>query len=194
MKRGFKTWAENEALRLRGELRLPKDAPLEGRELAKHLRVPIATPDEIGVDASILDELLVRSASRWSAVTLYLRNSPFVVFNPKHSEQRQESDLMHEFAHILCKHPPQKIVAKGLFPFPIREYNPEQEEEADWLGATLKLPRELLMRALQKGFSDEQLAEQFKCSVPLARMRRNRSGVQLHLKRLSAWRTANGWR
>jgi Zn-dependent peptidase ImmA (M78 family) len=194
MKRGFKTWAENEALRLRGELRLPKDAPLEGRELAKHLRVPIATPAEIGADADILQELLVTSSSRWSAVTLYLHNTPFVVFNPAHSEQRQESDLMHEFAHILCKHPPQKIVAKGLFPFPIREYNSEQEEEADWLGATLKLPRELLMRAIQKGLSDEQLADQFKCSVPLARMRRNRSGVQVHLQRLSALKAANGWR
>jgi Zn-dependent peptidase ImmA (M78 family) len=194
MKRGFKTWAENEALRLRGELHLPSDAPLEGRELAKHLRVPIATPADIGVDAETLQELLVGSASRWSAVTLYLHNTPFVVFNPTHSEQRQESDLMHEFAHILCKHPPQRIVAKGLFPFPIREYNVEQEEEADWLGATLKLPRDLLMRALKKGFSDEQLADQFKCSVPLARMRRNRSGVQIQLQRLSAWKANNGWR
>lgn len=193
MKHGFKTWAENEALRLRVEMHLAKNAALPARSLANHLEIPITTPAEIGVDAQTLQELLGNSTSRWSAVTLYLRNTPFVLFNPTHSEQRQESDLMHEFAHILCKHPPQKVVVGGLFPFPIREYDTEQEEEADWLGATLKLPREALMRAIQQGFSDERLAEEFKCSVPLARMRKNRSGVKVQLDRQKAWRAARGW-
>ena len=193
MKHGFKTWAEKEALRLRGEMRLPKDAALPARSLAEHLQIPIATPAEIGVDEQTLTELLGNSMSRWSAMTLYLRAVPFVVFNPTHSDQRQESDLMHEFAHILCEHPPQRVVVGGLLPFPMREYNQAQEEEADWLGATLKLPREALMQAVRRGFTDEQLAEQFHCSVPLARMRTNRSGVRVQLQRLNSWRAARGW-
>ncbi|TDU69448.1 uncharacterized protein DUF955 [Prosthecobacter fusiformis] len=193
MKHGFKTWAEKEALRLRSEMQLSEDATLPARGLAQHLKIEIATPPEIGVDEKTLGVLLGPGTSRWSAVTLYLHKTPFVVFNPTHSEQRQESDLMHEFAHILCKHSPTKVLVGGGFPFPIREYNKDQEEEADWLGATLKLPRNALLSAVKKGLTDEELAEQFKCSVPLARMRRNRSGVKMQLQRLQALKANRGW-
>lgn len=193
MRHGFKTWAEKEALRLRDEMHLHKDAALPARSLAGHLRIPLATPKDLGLDEHTLTELLGNSTSRWSAMTLYLQGMPFVVFNPTHSDQRQESDLMHEFGHILCKHPPQRVVVGGSLPFPIREYNADQEEEADWLGATLKLPRDALMQAVRRGFTDDQLAEHFLCSVPLARMRKNRSGVVVQLKRINQWRQTRGW-
>ena len=52
---------------------------------------------------------------------------------------------MHEMAHLICKHKPAELVPVGGFPFSLREYDAVQEEEANWLGACLQLPRPALL-------------------------------------------------
>lgn len=187
MKHGFKTWAEKEAERLRRLNQLAPDDALPARSVAQHLNVRVVTPEQLGISAVDISVLLRADRSHWSAMTLYYLNEPFVVHNPSHSEARQETDLMHELAHLLCEHPLCRIVPAGKFPFPMREYNAEHEAEADWLAGALKVPREAMLRLIRQGASTEELASHFECSLPLARMRRNKTGVDVQVRRSMAY-------
>jgi Zn-dependent peptidase ImmA (M78 family) len=106
MRHGFKTWAESEAKNRRLLEKLSPGCALPARAIAKQLEIRVVTPEEMGVDSTDLGVLLKGERSHWSAMTLYFRDEPFVVHNPTHSGPRQETDLMHEFAHLICKHPP----------------------------------------------------------------------------------------
>jgi hypothetical protein len=93
---------------------------------------------------------------------------------------------MHEVAHIICEHPPMKIsMVAGL---PVREYSEVHEEEAEWLGSCLQLPRVPLIAALRRGHSESQIMEQFRLSAPMLRYRRNKTGVNVQLARIAASR------
>ena len=47
MRRGFKTWAENQAKEQRHKLDLKADAPLPARQLASWLKIPIFGPEQM---------------------------------------------------------------------------------------------------------------------------------------------------
>lgn len=187
MRRGFKTWAEQESVRRRVQANLGADAPLPARKLGELLNVPVITPRDVGMSERDLSVLLKGEKSRWSAMTLYPDGVPLVIYNPSHSAVRQETDIMHEFAHIICKHPAGKVLCGGGLPIVLREYNREHEEEADWLAGTLKVPRDGMVSVLRLGATTDDLARHFECSVSLARMRRNRTGVDLQLARSSSY-------
>jgi Zn-dependent peptidase ImmA (M78 family) len=59
----------------------------------------------------------------------------------------------------------------------------EQEEEADWLGGCLLLPRELLLKAARKEMTPADIAATYETSESMARFRLNASGVLVQLGR-----------
>jgi hypothetical protein len=73
--------------------------------------------------------------------------------------------MIHELSHIICKHQPIKIGTLPGLPFPVREYDAGQEEEAIWLGACLQLPRAGLLWARRQGMGDEEIAEYYGASI-----------------------------
>ena len=182
MQRGFKTKAERLACELRAQLNLDPFAPLPGKRLVSHLKVHLIHPAEIpDMPADLLHRVLKSGSEHWSAITFYDCNArPFIIHNPNHAPPRQESDLMHESAHILCEHPPAQIVSLGGFA--LRTYNSAHEDEASWLGGCLQIPREGLLWAIKRRMSDEELARHFGASLEMARFRRRTTGVdnQLH--------------
>jgi Zn-dependent peptidase ImmA (M78 family) len=188
MQRGFKTRAEKVSCQLRAEMGLSAHAPLAGKQLIAHLRVLLIQPADIpGIRAELLHEVLNGSSEYWSAITFYDQSGrPVIIFNPRHAPARQESDLMHEAAHILCKHPPAKIVRIGGFG--MRTYDESQEEEAKWLGACLQITREGLLWAIREQMTTEAMAGFYGASEALVRFRRNTSGVDVQLKRYQAYR------
>jgi IrrE N-terminal-like domain len=64
----------------------------------------------------------------------------------------------------------------------------EQEEEADWLGGCLLLPRELLLKAAFKGLSAQAISDKYKTSEPMARFRLNASGLLVQVGRAKSAR------
>jgi Zn-dependent peptidase ImmA (M78 family) len=56
-------------------------------------------------------------------------------------------------------------------------YGRDQENEADWLAASLLLPRDGLLSYFSRRRSVEAIAAQFQVSVELARWRLNATGV-----------------
>ena len=84
---------------------------------------------------------------------------------------------MHEIAHIICGHKMEKIVIRKDIPFPLRDYNSEQEDEAKWLGGCLQIPRRALVKMIYKGLDTMELAEHFGASKDMVLYRLRITGA-----------------
>jgi len=181
MNRGFKTWAENEALTVRGSLGLAARERLPGRVLLKHLGAIITRPARIpGMTAADIAQLTETDPTGWSAITAAYNGTSIVIINDAHNEQRQESDMHHEASHLLRKHKPCELVRAGELT--IRVFDPETEEEASWLAGCLHLPRAALVAALRSGDGEEAIAARYMASTQMVRYRRSVTGVDRQLK------------
>ena len=183
MRRGFKTRAESLACELRAKLGLAAQSPLAAKRLLGYLEVLVLQPRAIPeLRSEVIHEMLNGSSKHWSAVTIYdASGQPLIIHNPEHALTRQESDLMHEAAHILCKHPPGKIIRVGELSF--RSYDAGHEEEAKWLGACLQITRHGLLWGIGRCMTTAQMAEHFCASEAQVRYRRNVTGVDVQMSR-----------
>jgi len=180
LKRGFKSWADKKAIEYRKLLGKKYFDLLSARELANYLEIEIITPRQIpGLKSDDASILLNDDHNSWSAITIKNHSNSFIIIsNPTHSGKRQESDLMHEIAHIVCEHKMEKIKLRTDFPYPLRDYNTQQEEEAKWLGGCLQIPRNALVHMLYKGLDISELSEHFGASLDMVRYRINITGVK----------------
>ncbi len=182
-KRGFKKWADDKAIEVREELELYASSPLCAFDLCTFLNIPVLTPNEIkGLKQKDIDVLLFKGSSHWSAATVPLPNNKFIIIhNPNHSSERQQSNLMHEVAHILCGHEiPIEKQELGLSGF-LRNLNEEQENEAEWLGSCLQLPRPAILWSLKNGMSVQEISDKYNASIEMVNYRINISGVKRQL-------------
>ena len=181
MKRGFKTQAEQQARDYRQALAIRDSQPLPAKSLAEHLGIHVMTPDEIpGLDP-LHSGWLSNRDSKWSAgaVVIPEQDRVFIVHNSTHSRSRQESDIMHEIAHIICEHPTANSGINGS----LRSYDEEQEEEARYMGGCLQITRAGLLWALRRRMTKEQIAKHFLASVDLVRYRQNVTGADKQIAR-----------
>ena len=105
------------------------------------------------------------------------KGNRIIIHNPFSTEERQQSDIMHELAHIICNHKHDKKYPQN---FPInlmREFDDLQEEEAKALGSILQIPREALVWAKNMKMTDDEIANHFNASLKMVRFRLNTSGV-----------------
>lgn len=170
------------AARLRTELGAPSSARVDLHALAQHIGVEVRSADEL-VDRSELEALEELQPNCFSAATFHLPNGRVVaVTNPVGtSDARRVSDLAHELAHVLLRHEIRRVQRIGVLTF--FDCDPEQEEEANWLGGCLLLPRPVLLADARQGLSAEQIAEKHGVSIPMARFRLNASGVYFQVAR-----------
>ncbi len=85
--------------------------------------------------------------------------------------------LEHKFGQIL-------LAADGC-----RAISRDKEEEADWLGGELLIPYTAAERAARLDWDDEQVADAYNVSIPLARMRMNYSGARKVVANSRAYKT-----
>jgi Zn-dependent peptidase ImmA (M78 family) len=153
-------------------------------EVARHLGVEMICADHL-VPLERLEELQRLQQDAFSAGTFRcLDGRRVVVYNPLHSRGRTRSNQAHELAHIILDHDVRTIEQVGNLKFLTCDI--EQEEEADWLGGCLLLPRELLLKAARKGLTSADIAAQYETSETMARFRLNASGVLVQLGRAKA--------
>lgn len=189
MRRGFKTEAERIAVAARTSVGLSESSPLPARSLAKALDVVVMGPRDIpGIPEPLVTQMLFEFAQSWSGVTIPVDGQTLIIYNSTHGPARQESDLMHELAHILCKHKPAKVDPPGKLPWAARTYDPEQEEQAAWLGGVLQIPRPALVSSISKELDNPAIAALFGASLEMVRFRRNTSGVDIQLGRRAAYK------
>lgn len=186
-KRGFKTWADKKSIEIRKDLGLNWNDALCAFDLISHLNIPLFVPQDFNeLDPKHLDELLGNGKEHWSAATIPLKdNKCLIIHNPEHSSQRQQSNLMHELAHVICEHKVDSSIQESGLARMLRHHNQDQENEAIWFGGCLQLPREALIWALKKKMTNTEIAEYYNASEEMVRYRINITGVK---KQIGRWR------
>lgn len=97
------------------------------------------------------------------------------------SPQRIESTIMHELSHIICNHHEETDATQNNSGLLLRNHNELHENEAEWLGGCLQLPKEGLLWALKNKMSVKEIAEHFNSSLEMTKYRINISGVKRQL-------------
>ena len=186
-RRGFKAWSERTALGFRRDLQTEPFGALDPYELARHLDVLVWTPYDVGAPGSprkgLLDQLLKHDPSSWSAVTLILPRNKVIILNSAHAPVRQNSDLMHEFAHLILEHKPARVDVTADKLMILDTYDKFQEEEADWLSGVLLVPRDGLLEVLSHNRRNENAASHFNVSTQMIEWRRRMTGIDRQLSR-----------
>ena len=185
-KRGFKTWCEQTAEATRRQHGMQPWEPLAARTLAESLKATIVTPEHLSaLPPDVCKRLLSDHQDIWSAITISTI-PPLIVYNPAHSVGRQNSDLMHEIAHLLMEHSPGTVYIDPKSRLALRHFDTEQEEQANWLAACLLLPRAALMRIRQQNLSSEIACKQYLVSTRMLNYRMHTSGVNIQYSRRRA--------
>jgi len=144
--------------------------PLPALELLNALQAMVLTFDDVkGLSPEHRQHLSTISAFTYSI------NPVVILHNPQHSPARYESNMMHECAHILLKHP--MILFDPALPNPPRD--PQHESEATYLGGCLQIPKRGLFWAVQRKMAPEQIAGHFGASCEMVRYRANMSKLKL---------------
>ncbi|MBO9732606.1 MAG: ImmA/IrrE family metallo-endopeptidase [Chitinophaga sp.] len=180
LKRGFPAQAEQLAIEYRDKLKLHACAPICAFKLAEHLRIPIYSATEFLTLQHERDHLSGTNGSDcgWSALTMTTgAGNRIIIHNPFHSAPRQQSNIMHELAHIICGHEVDEAIRDIPLPFGMRHFDEVQEEEAKCLGATLQLPKPGLLWSLKRSMSQSDIATHFNASVEMVAYRLNISGA-----------------
>jgi len=179
--RGFKTWCENIAESTRERLDLRPYAPLSPRELAQNMGVTILDFSAVqGLDPASAHYLTSQQGDEWSAVTVHAAGKQIIVVNPRHSEARQASNIMHELAHLIRGHKPSQV--QRYQGYTLRDFKPLQENEANWLAGCLLLPRRTLLHIGYNGIEVERAVELYGVSKSLYKYRVGVSGVSKQLR------------
>jgi Zn-dependent peptidase ImmA (M78 family) len=178
LERGFKSWCERSALATRTELSIDAHAPLAARRLAGHLGVTLLTPSDLpGLPTEILHQLTHKDPHGWSAVSFAVEGQVTIIYNDRNSSGRQSSDIMHELSHIVLDHDPSQVILSVDGSIGMRSFDAKQEDEANWLGWTLLLPRPALMQCTHLGLSTAQIAVDYDVSEQLVKYRVGITGI-----------------
>lgn len=176
--RGFQAEAERRSEKLRSELAISKFDPLDAFKLAEHLEIAVFTVDEAFVDNYSNPKYSVMSdTSRFSAFWMPNEDGEkIIIHNSNHSKYRQQSNIMHELAHILLGHEVPLEYAILCSELGLHYYNTKDEQEAKFLGGCLQITKAGLQWATKR-YSVAQISDYYTASVDMVNYRIGVSGV-----------------
>lgn len=198
-RRRFKTDAEKLSIEIRQKLGLNPKVACPARRVADLYKVSVTSvQDLIGLIGNELSDVsrkfpdqltinqqlgwLLRPDTKFSAMVAIVGEFKMILYNSNHSLARQESDIMHELAHIICGHPGDCLQLNA--DIALRQYNESHEAEAIWLGATLQIPDEGIFSLVRAGLSNETIAEVYGASLKMVAFRRQSLGIDIRISRL----------
>jgi len=189
MRRGFKTEARKLALELRAELGLDAYGQFDPYALADEYGIPIFRLGDLGEDQAAREaaaHYTQDGSAVFSAALVPIGHKRFILDNDGHDPRRRRNSVSHEMAHLVLEHKFGQILlaADGC-----RAISRDKEEEADWLGGELLIPYTAAERAARLDWDDEQVADAYNVSIPLARMRMNYSGARKVVANSRAYKT-----
>jgi len=178
-RRGFKSQCERRSVEIRKDMGLTKLCPLSAMSLADQFGVTVWAVSEIkGLSEEELDSLILNDDDCWSAYTLRFDNEHLIIYKDVNSKARINSVVMHEMSHIILGH---ELAEAGVLPdgsLVAKNFVQDQEDEADWLGGTLLLPRPILLNALEKRMPTDEVQEHYQVSSEMLEYRIKMTGVR----------------
>ncbi|MCX6071145.1 MAG: ImmA/IrrE family metallo-endopeptidase [Chloroflexi bacterium] len=175
LRRGFKTEANDVAREVRATLGLRLADPLDPWALARDLGVPLVPLSEFRRDAGIASRhFATMERGAFSAMTVFDGSRRMIVYNDAHSRGRQASDIAHELSHALLQHRPGAALdVRGC-----RDWDQEQEEEADWLAGALLVSEEAALVIARSGAATHDAALSYGVSPRMLQFRLNMTGAR----------------
>ena len=143
--------------------------------LAEYFEATIFTPETVPNAKPEQIEILCNS-DNWSA-GIISKDPLWIVHNSRHTKPRQQSNLMHEFAHIILGHEMVSYNPKTGLP----QRRQQDEDEAVYLGGCLQIPRRGLLWAKQKQMNISQIALHFNVSEEMIKFRSNVNAILFSL-------------
>jgi Zn-dependent peptidase ImmA (M78 family) len=179
VRRGFKTEAERLAVQVRREMGKTATERLDAFDLVGHVGADVRSAEELTSIEKLttLDEI---QPGAFSACTFQIGERHVIVYNPLCSPARTQSDVAHEVAHILLAHEIKTVQTVGGLRF--FTCDPDEEQEANWLGACLLLPRPLLLQAAKRGLTIPDIADKYGVSEQMAGFRLRTTGVERQVR------------
>lgn len=178
--RGFKAEAERLSEKYRTELGISKFDPLDALHLAEHLKVPIFSVNEIfGDNCSHPHYSTMSDTNKFSA--MWMPNSEgvkIILHNTNHSKYRQQSNLMHELAHIISGHEVPIETAILCAQLNLHYFNKQQEQEAKYLGGCLQITRPGLLWTLKNDYTHQMISDYYCASLEMVKYRIGITGVE----------------
>ena len=172
-RRSFKTEAHSIAEQVRSELGLHSLDPLDPRDLATLLEVPILGLSELTREAPAVAYLIDSEPDVFSAVTVFSGPRRVIVHNDGHAPTRQNSNLGHELAHALLLHPPTPALDdKGG-----RLWNQAIEDEAAWLAGALLVSEPATIEIARGYWTRREAAQRLRVSERMVQFRLNATGA-----------------
>jgi Zn-dependent peptidase ImmA (M78 family) len=130
-----------------------------------------------GPDPAAL-ECVLEERMRFSAVTVFRGTRCGIFYNPHHSARRRANSIAHEISHVILEHTPGPAVTQdGL-----RNWNAQQEAEADWQSGALLVPRDGALHWMAGGGEYTDGAAHFGVSARLFSWRVKHTGVERQLQ------------
>lgn len=184
MRRGYKAWCEEVSADYHNQLGLNIDDPLDPFELAKHINLKVWHPKDIpNLSKQCLEQLTINDIDNWSAVTIKVNGINLTILNSSHPDTRQRSSLAHEISHIVLNHKPSRVDLSEQGYLLLNTFNQDQEDEADWLSASLLVPREGLLKKYKRQQNTKSLARHFGVSEKLLNWRLRMTGILIQSRR-----------
>ncbi len=178
--RGFKTIAEQKSILIREELSISKFKPLDAFKLAEHKQIPIFSVDDVFAENKTHPSYAFMSnPGKFNA--LWMPNEDgdkIIIHNSNHSPYRQQSNLMHELAHIILEHEMPDDIAQLCKLYNLHYYNKKDEQEAKYLGACLQIPKPGLLWAIKENWTIDQISQFFTASPEMVNYRLNSIGAR----------------
>ena len=145
---------------------------LPAKVLVKYFKATIFTPETVPNAEPEQVKLLRDSNSNWSA-GIISKKPLWIVHNSRHTQPRQQANLMHEFAHVILNHKMVSYNPKTGLP----QRRQQDEDEAVYLGGCLQIPRRGLLWAKQKQMNISQIALHFNASEEIVKFRSNVNAI-----------------
>jgi len=183
-RRGFKSQCERRSVEIRKDLGLRPFEPLSAFSLSRHIGVTVWATSEIeGLTEADLRNLTSDDQDSWSAMTIRMQSKHLIVYRDVPSAPRINSVVMHEISHITLGHEMAEACLLEDGSLVPRNFDQEQEDEADWLAGTLLLPRPALLRVRSSGMTTEKALSQYGVSNEMYQWRIRMTGVDYQLGR-----------
>jgi len=178
--RGYKKYAVDLAAKVRCRLGVSLYESLDVRQLAALYELPIVSFDQLPAAPEAVRYYTETHWTQLSGLVVPVNGQQVILINPAHCDDRIVSTIGHEVAHvILCHESRVRLTGEK----DCRAGDEEQEDEANWLGGELLLPREAARRLVFREVDEVSAAAAFGVSVAMARWRMNICGGRQMLQR-----------